>query len=100
MVALFRWSAVAVLALAAAECSLLRGDDLEAHAAKGVEQAHAEIWRRFVDPHNIVLCPFAIAVYTLPGETQTTWVSYRQPGGAAARLVQPLLQAITDEAGQ
>lgn len=55
MVALFRWSAVAVLALAAAECSLLRGDDLEARAAKGVEQAHAEIWRRFVDPHNIVL---------------------------------------------
>ncbi len=53
-----------------------------------------------LDPHNIVLCPFAISVYTLPGETQTTWVAYRQPGGAAARLVQPLLQAITDEAGQ
>ncbi len=53
-----------------------------------------------LDPHNIVLCPFAIAVYTLPGETQTTWVSYRQPGGAAAKLVQPLLQAIADEAGQ
>ena len=53
-----------------------------------------------LDPHNIVFCPFAIAVYTLPGETQTTWVSYRQPGGTAAKVVQPLLQAITDEAGQ
>src|SRR6185503_1207699 len=26
-----------------------------AEAAAGVEQAHAEIWRRFIDPHDILI---------------------------------------------
>jgi uncharacterized protein (DUF302 family) len=50
------------------------------------------------DPHNIVFCPFALSIYTLPGNENTTWVSYRRPTGSAANLVQPLLQAIVDEA--
>lgn len=50
------------------------------------------------DPHNIVLCPFAIAIYTLPGEKKTTWISYRQPQGAAAKLIGPLLKEIAGEA--
>jgi uncharacterized protein (DUF302 family) len=52
-----------------------------------------------MDPHNIVLCPFAMSIYTLPGEKNTTWVSYRQPGGPAAKLVAPLLRDIAAEAG-
>lgn len=52
------------------------------------------------DPHNIVLCPFAISVYTLPGQTGTTWVSYRRPQGQAAALAVELLEAIAVEAGQ
>ncbi|PKO38155.1 MAG: hypothetical protein CVU33_09820 [Betaproteobacteria bacterium HGW-Betaproteobacteria-6] len=51
-----------------------------------------------LDPHNIVLCPFAISVYSLPGETGTTWVAYRQPTGPAAALVAPLLNDISAEA--
>lgn len=52
------------------------------------------------DPHNIVLCPFAIAIYTLPGEKNVTWVSYRQPMGEAAKIVGPLLKEIVAEAGR
>ena len=52
-----------------------------------------------LDPHNIVLCP-SPSRFTPPGETQTTWGPTASPAGAAARLVQPLLQAIADEAGQ
>lgn len=50
------------------------------------------------DPHNIVLCPFAIAIYTLPGEKNATWVAYRQPMGGAAQIVGPLLKEIVAEA--
>ena len=53
-----------------------------------------------IDPHNIVLCPFAISIYTLPGEKNATWIAYRQPRGEAARLVGPLLKEIAAEAGQ
>ncbi|WP_428826463.1 hypothetical protein ACLIKD_20410 [Azonexus sp. IMCC34842] len=52
------------------------------------------------DPHNIVLCPFAISIYTLPGEKNTTWVAYRKPQGAAAKLVEPLLSEIAGEAAR
>jgi len=52
------------------------------------------------DPHNIVLCPFAISIYTLPGEKNTTWVAYRKPLGVAAKLVEPLLSEIAAEAGR
>lgn len=31
------------------------------------------------DPHNIVFCPYIIAVYTLPGEDNKVHVSYRHP---------------------
>lgn len=52
-----------------------------------------------VDPHNIVLCPFAISVYTLPGDQSGTWVAYRRPQGKAAAMVEGLLKEITAEAG-
>ena len=48
------------------------------------------------DPHNIVMCPFAIAVYTLPGDARA-WLAYRRPQGSAAAIVTPLLQDIVSE---
>ena len=52
------------------------------------------------DPHNIVLCPFAISVYTLPGDKGGTWVAYRRPQGKAATMVEGLLKEIAGEAGR
>lgn len=31
------------------------------------------------DPHNIVFCPYIIAVYSLPGEKNKTYISFRRP---------------------
>lgn len=31
------------------------------------------------DPHQIAICPYTIAVYTLPGEPGLVYVSYRRP---------------------
>jgi uncharacterized protein (DUF302 family) len=69
--------------------------------AEIIEFCSAGLSRKMMemDPHNVVLCPFAISIYTLPGEMNTTWVSYRKPTGAAAPLVEPLLRDIAAEAG-
>lgn len=68
--------------------------------AQIIEFCSARLSRQMleIDPHNIVLCPFSIAVYTLPGETEGTWIAYRRPQGPAATIVEPLLQAIAGEA--
>ncbi len=57
------------------------------------------------DPHNIVFCPYAIAIYTLPAEPGKVYVSTRKPvsGGSGAskqslREVGRLLDAIVREA--
>lgn len=43
-------------ALAAAASSVLRGQACEAaDAAASVQQAHSEIWRRFIDKHDVML---------------------------------------------
>ncbi|MDP3540131.1 MAG: DUF302 domain-containing protein [Azonexus sp.] len=70
--------------------------------AEIIEFCSAGLSRKMMeaDPHNIVLCPFAISIYTLPGEKNTTWISYRKPMGAAAKLVGPLLKDIAAEAGR
>lgn len=69
--------------------------------AQIIEFCSARLSRQIMelDPHHIVLCPFAISVYTLPGEPGT-WVAYRLPVGAAAELVEPLLKSIAVEAMQ
>ncbi len=69
--------------------------------AQIIEFCSARLSRQIMelDPHHIVLCPFAISVYTLPGEPGT-WVAYRRPVGAAAELVEPLLKSIAVEAMQ
>lgn len=57
------------------------------------------------DPHNIVFCPYAIAVYTLPKEPGRVYVSYRRPVSVGAgpsanslRAVEKLLSDIVREA--
>jgi len=57
------------------------------------------------DPHNIVFCPYSMAVYTLPAQAGTVYVAYRKPPAAgsdrsaqALRAVGKLLDDIADEA--
>lgn len=70
--------------------------------AEIIEFCSAKLSRQMMeaDPHNIVLCPFAIAIYTLPGEEGQTWISWRRPLGGAAAIVEPLLREIADEAAR
>lgn len=69
--------------------------------AEIVEFCSAGLSRRMMeaDPHNIVLCPFALAIYQLPGERKT-WVAFRRPMGGAAPAVTNMLRGIVDEAGE
>ena len=53
------------------------------------------------DPHNIVFCPYIIAIYSLPGEDDVTYVSYRRPipvgtpeSQASIKAVEGLLEEI------
>ena len=46
------------------------------------------------DPHNIVFCPYAIAVYTLPQEPGTVYLSYRPPRQQGTDRSVKALQAV------
>lgn len=57
------------------------------------------------DPHNIVFCPYTIAVYTLADAPRTVYVSYRSPAGSggeasrkALKTVEQLLAEVVSEA--
>jgi uncharacterized protein (DUF302 family) len=51
------------------------------------------------DPHQIAICPYTIAVYTLPGEPGVVYVSYRRPPGTKGMAnVRKLLDEIVREA--
>lgn len=52
------------------------------------------------NPHNIVLCPWGISIYTLKGKLGTVYVSIRDPykGDAAYMAIHKLLQEIINEA--
>lgn len=57
------------------------------------------------DPRNIVFCPYAIAVYTLPQKSGTVYLSYRIPAAQgsgrsirALRAVEKLLSEVVAEA--
>lgn len=59
------------------------------------------------DPHNIVFCPYVIAIYVLPNEPNKTYISFRKPmpvGSKASREslkeVEKLLRSIIEEAVQ
>lgn len=70
--------------------------------AEIIEFCSAGLSRRMMeaDPHNIVLCPFAISIYSLPGEPGKVWITYRKPQGTAAKQIGELLGGIADEAAQ
>lgn len=69
--------------------------------AETVEFCSAALSRKMMEssPHYIVLCPFTISIYTLPGDARGTWVAYRKPQGRAARMVEGLLREVSAEAG-
>ncbi len=69
--------------------------------AETLEFCSAGLSRKMMEssPHYIVLCPFTISIYTLPGDTGGTWVAYRKPQGRAARMVEGLLRDVAAEAG-
>jgi uncharacterized protein (DUF302 family) len=75
--------------------------------AEALEFCSATLSRRMMeaDPHNIVFCPYIIAIYTLPGETDTVYVAYRRPlpvgspeSRAALQAVEKLLDDIIRDA--
>jgi uncharacterized protein (DUF302 family) len=77
--------------------------------AEALEFCSAVLSRKMMeaDRHNIVFCPYVISVYTLPGEKDRVYLSYRRPeivGSEASRQslqeVEDLLDSIIDEAGQ
>jgi uncharacterized protein (DUF302 family) len=69
--------------------------------AEVLEFCSARISREMMeaDPHQIAICPYTIAVYTLPGETGVVYVSYRAPPRAKGMdNVHKLLYEIVREA--
>jgi uncharacterized protein (DUF302 family) len=76
--------------------------------AEVLEFCSALVSRRMVqaDPQLLAFCPYGIAVYTLPGDALTTYVSYRRMVTNVATPVQKsvlervesLLEAIVEEA--
>lgn len=55
------------------------------------------------NPHNIVLCPYAIAIYTLAGQPQRVYLSFRRPydrDPAYQPVVRLLQEIINDVVGE
>lgn len=48
------------------------------------------------DPHNIVFCPYIIAVYSLPNEKNKTYVSFRRPMLVGSKASKAALQKVED----
>lgn len=74
--------------------------------AEALEFCSAVLSRKMMeaDRHNIVFCPYIISVYSLPGEQDRVYLSYRRPtlvGNQASRQslqeVEQLLDEIIDE---
>lgn len=77
--------------------------------AEALEFCSATVSRRMMetDPHNIIFCPYIIAIYTLPDEKDKVYVAFRRPlpvGGDESRqslvAVQKLLEDIIADATQ
>lgn len=77
--------------------------------AEGLEFCSATVSRGTMeaDPHNIVFCPYVIAIYVLANDPKTTYISFRKPvpvGSKASRAalieVEKLLRSIIEEATQ
>lgn len=77
--------------------------------AEALEFCSATVSRRMMetDPHNIVFCPYIIAIYTLPAESNKVYVAFRRPlpvGSDESRqsllAVEQLLEDIIADATQ
>ena len=77
--------------------------------AEALEFCSATVSRRMMetDPHNIVFCPYIIAIYTLPAEKDKVYVAFRRPlpvGSDESRqalvAVEKLLEDIIADATQ
>lgn len=75
--------------------------------AEALEFCSATVSRKMMeaDPRNIIYCPYIIAIYVLPNEPATTYVSFRRPDAAgsvqsrqALKEVDNLLNDIIKEA--
>lgn len=74
--------------------------------AKVLEFCSAVVSRDMMEqnPHFIAFCPYQIAVYTLPGDEKTVYLSYRRliwkdkSGKAALQEVEKLLDGIVNDA--
>lgn len=70
--------------------------------AEVVEFCSAALTRKLLedDPHAIVQCPYRIAVYTLDGSPQTTYLAYPRPTAAGdvptLAAIEALLEAIIE----
>ena len=64
-------------------------------AAELLEFCSAALSRAMMeaDPRNIVFCPYAIAVYTLPDDPAKVYVSYRRPPAVGSG---PSMKALRD----
>lgn len=70
--------------------------------AEIVEFCSAGLSRQMMemDAHHIVMCPFSISIYVLPGDPSHVWLSYRQPFGKAAKIVGDMLEGLVSEAAK
>ena len=77
--------------------------------AEALEFCSSTVSRRMMetDPHNIIFCPYIIAIYTLPAESNKVYVAFRRPlpvGSAESRqslvAVEKLLEEIIADVTQ
>ena len=48
------------------------------------------------DPHNIIFCPYIIAVYSLPTDKDKTYISFRKPSRVGSKASKAALQKVED----
>ncbi|MDH5179777.1 MAG: DUF302 domain-containing protein [Gammaproteobacteria bacterium] len=70
--------------------------------AEAFEFCNATISRATMeaDPHNIVFCPYVVAVYSLPDDPNKTYIAYRRPqlvGSAASKQSLQKIENMLDE---
>lgn len=60
--------------------------------AEQFEFCSATISRRMMeaDPHAIVMCPYSVAVYTIPGD-KTVYIAYRKPAASKSPALKKAL---------
>ncbi len=64
--------------------------------AEALEFCSSTVSRRMMEanPHNIIFCPYIIAIYTLPGEKDIVHVAFRRPIPVGSKESREALQAV------